>query len=64
MPFKDILDLETQSAKGYDKQQGNKIAAAFLMMQTEDGDVGKNHGTLCPPPACDADILKMAEEPE
>jgi hypothetical protein len=64
MKFKDILDMESSSTKGDNKPRGNKVAAAFLMMQADDGDVGKNHGTICPPPACDADILEMAELPE
>jgi hypothetical protein len=64
MPFKDILNIETQSAKKGDDQQRSKIAAAFLMMTQSDGDVGENHGTLCPPPACNAEILEMAEQPE
>lgn len=64
MPFKEILDMESKSAKGDDKPRGNKIATAFLIMQA-DGDVGKNNGTLCPPPRdCDADILNMAAQNE
>jgi hypothetical protein len=60
MPFKDLLNIESKSAKGDDDQK-NKIAAAFLMMDA-DGDAGKNHGTLCPPPSdCDAEILNLAE---
>lgn len=65
MPFKEILDMETQSAKGDYKPRGNKIAAAFLMMEADDGDVGKNTGTLCPPPSgCTAQILSLAEQEE
>lgn len=62
MLFKEILDLENKSAKGDDNSR-NKIAAALLMMQA-DGDVGENHGTLCPPPDCFAEILNMAEQDE
>jgi hypothetical protein len=65
MLFKEIRDLENKSAKGEDKLRGNKIATAFLMMQADDGDVGKNNGSLCPPPSgCTAEILNMAEQDE
>jgi hypothetical protein len=64
MPFKDILQLETGSAKGNDSQRG-KIPTAFYLVNTEDGDVGKNNGTLCPPPSgCNAQILDLADKPE
>jgi hypothetical protein len=64
MLFSEILSMESKSTKG-DYPKGDKTAAAFLMMDVDDGDVGKNTGTLCPPPSgCTAQILSMADQEE